>query len=70
MSEETPGFDEKPEVPADGTSDDAAEPKAAASSDKEEAAAPAGDSAAADVALLAQLDQARTALGERTADLQ
>ncbi|MFB0628022.1 nucleotide exchange factor GrpE [Streptomyces sp. AB3(2024)] len=70
MSEETPGFDEKPEVPADGTSDDAAEPKAAASSGKEEAAAPAGDSAAADVALLAQLDQARTALGERTADLQ
>ncbi|ATZ25871.1 nucleotide exchange factor GrpE [Streptomyces lavendulae] len=69
MSEETPGFDEKPEVPADGTSEDAAEPKAAAS-DKEEAAAPAGDSAAADVALLAQLDQARTALNERTADLQ
>ncbi|KOU19492.1 heat shock protein GrpE [Streptomyces sp. WM6372] len=70
MSEETPGFEEKPEVPADGTPDDAAEPKAAASS-KEEAAAPAGDSAAAqDVALLAQLDQARTALGERTADLQ
>ncbi|MFD6873539.1 MULTISPECIES: nucleotide exchange factor GrpE [unclassified Streptomyces] len=69
MSEETPGFDEKPEVPADGTPDDAAESKAAASSE-EEAAAPAGDSAAADVALLAQLDQARTALSERTADLQ
>lgn len=70
MSEETPGFDEKPEVPADGTPDDAAEPKAAASS-KEEAAAPAGDSAPSpDVALLAQLDQARTALGERTGDLQ
>ncbi|MDX2391890.1 MULTISPECIES: nucleotide exchange factor GrpE [unclassified Streptomyces] len=69
MSEETPGFDEKPEVPADGTPDDAAESKAAASSE-EEAAAPAGDPAAADVALLAQLDQARTALSERTADLQ
>ncbi|MFZ3499201.1 nucleotide exchange factor GrpE [Streptomyces sp. 5.8] len=71
MSEETPGFDEKPEVPADAApDDDAAESKAAASS-KEEAAAPAGDSAAApDVALLAQLDQARTALGERTGDLQ
>lgn len=78
MSEETPGFDEKPEVPADAAPDDAAEPKAAASS-KEEAAAPAGDSAAArdaqsaqdsGTALLAQLDQARTALGERTADLQ
>lgn len=73
MSEETPGFDEKPEVPADAAPDDA-EPKAAASS-KEEAAAPAGDSAAAaqgvqETALLAQLDQARTALGERTADLQ
>ncbi|CAM5521775.1 protein GrpE [Streptomyces avidinii] len=74
MSEETPGFDEKPEVPADAAADDAAEPKAAASSE-EEAAAPAGDSAAAQAAgqgtaLLAQLDQARTALGERTADLQ
>ncbi|MEU9158926.1 nucleotide exchange factor GrpE [Streptomyces sp. NPDC048424] len=65
MSEETPGFDEKPEVPVDGTPD---EPQAADSA-KEEAAAPAGD-AAQDVALLAQLDQARTALSERTADLQ
>ncbi|WP_404958287.1 nucleotide exchange factor GrpE [Streptomyces sp. 147326] len=65
MSEETPGFDEKPEVPVDGTPD---EPKAADSA-KEEAAAPAGD-AAQDAALLAQLDQARTALSERTADLQ
>ncbi|MEV7417835.1 nucleotide exchange factor GrpE [Streptomyces sp. NPDC089919] len=66
MSEETPGFEEKPDVPTGATSDDA-EPKAAASS-KEGAAAPAGD--ASDVALVAQLDQARTALGERTADLQ
>ncbi|MER6195798.1 nucleotide exchange factor GrpE [Streptomyces sp. NPDC001586] len=65
MSEETPGFDEKPEVPVDGTPD---EPQAA-DSPKEEEAAPAGD-AAQDVALLAQLDQARTALSERTADLQ
>ncbi|MER6313546.1 nucleotide exchange factor GrpE [Streptomyces sp. NPDC001581] len=65
MSEETPGFDEKPEVPVDGTPD---EPQAADSA-KEEEAAPAGD-AAQDVALLAQLDQARTALSERTADLQ
>ncbi|MFF3650279.1 nucleotide exchange factor GrpE [Streptomyces sp. NPDC002181] len=72
MSEETPGFEEKPEVPTGATADDAAEPKAAASSE-EEAAAPAGDSgakSAQDTALLAQLDQARTALGERTADLQ
>ncbi|MFD9406106.1 nucleotide exchange factor GrpE [Streptomyces sp. NPDC059989] len=65
MSEETPGFEEKPEVPVDGTPD---EPQAADSA-TEEAAAPAGD-AVQDVALLAQLDQARTALGERTADLQ
>lgn len=69
MSEETPGFDEKPDVP-DAAQDDA-EPKAADSA-TEEAAAPAGDaqSAGQDVALLAQLDQARTALSERTADLQ
>ncbi|MCX5377436.1 nucleotide exchange factor GrpE [Streptomyces sp. NBC_00091] len=67
MSEETPGFEEEPEVPTGASADDA-EPKAADSS-KEGEAAPAGD-AAADVALLAQLDQARTALNERTADLQ
>ncbi|MER5929918.1 nucleotide exchange factor GrpE [Streptomyces sp. NPDC002054] len=70
MSEETPGFEEKPEVPADGTPE---EPKAADSADTAEGAAPAGDSAAAagrETALLAQLDQARTALNERTADLQ
>ena len=65
MSEETPGFEEKPDVP---TGADDAEPKAADSS-KEGEAAPAGD-AAQETALLAQLDQARTALGERTADLQ
>ncbi|OEJ32657.1 nucleotide exchange factor GrpE [Streptomyces subrutilus] len=69
MSEETPGFEEKPEVPVDGTPD---EPEAADSAKEE--AAPAGDegtqAAGQDVALLAQLDQARTALGERTADLQ
>lgn len=71
MSEETPGFDEKPEVPVDGTPD---EPKAADSAQEEEAApAPAGDdvqAAGQETALLAQLDQARTALSERTADLQ
>ncbi|MEU3311219.1 nucleotide exchange factor GrpE [Streptomyces sp. NPDC048387] len=65
MSEETPGFEEKPDVP---TGADDAEPKAADSS-KEGEAAPAGD-AAQETALLAQLDQARTALSERTADLQ
>ncbi|GAA2602709.1 MULTISPECIES: nucleotide exchange factor GrpE [Streptomyces] len=67
MTEETPGFDEQqPDVPSGATSDDA-EPKAASSS--EEGAAPAGDTGQ-DVALVAQLDQARTALNERTADLQ
>ncbi|MEU1001333.1 MULTISPECIES: nucleotide exchange factor GrpE [Streptomyces] len=68
MTEETPGFDEQqPDVPSGATSEDA-EPKAASPS-AEEGAAPAGDTGQ-DVALVAQLDQARTALGERTADLQ
>ncbi|MEV7519342.1 nucleotide exchange factor GrpE [Streptomyces sp. NPDC091371] len=70
MSEETPGFEEKPEVPADGTPE---ESKAAGSAESaKDTEAPAGDASAAaqDVALLAQLDQARTALTERTTDLQ
>ncbi|WP_405898596.1 nucleotide exchange factor GrpE [Streptomyces sp. NBC_00727] len=67
MTEETPGFEEKPDVPSGATPDDA-EPKAATPS--EEAAAPAGDDANRVTALTAQLDQARTALGERTGDLQ
>lgn len=67
MTEETPGFDEQqPDVPSGATSDDA-EPQAAPSS--EEGAAPAGDTGQT-AALVAQLDQARSALGERTADLQ
>ena len=65
MTEETPGFEEKPDVPSGATSDDA-EPKAAASSG---GAAPAGD-AAQIAGLTAQLDQVRKALEERTADLQ
>ncbi|MBZ9645081.1 MULTISPECIES: nucleotide exchange factor GrpE [unclassified Streptomyces] len=64
MTEETPGFEEKPDVPSGATPDDA-EPQAAPA----EGAAPAGD-ASADAGLLAQLDQVRTALNERTADLQ
>ncbi|MEU5820949.1 nucleotide exchange factor GrpE [Streptomyces sp. NPDC047803] len=68
MTEETPGFEEKPDVPSGATPDDA-EPKAATPSE-EEAAAPAGDEANRVTALTAQLDQARTALGERTGDLQ
>lgn len=67
MTEETPGFDEKPDVPSGATSDDAAE--SAESSAKEGPAAPAGD-AAKIVGLTAQLDQVRMALNERTADLQ
>ncbi|MBO7936338.1 nucleotide exchange factor GrpE [Streptomyces antibioticus] len=68
MTEETPGFEEKPDVPSGATPEDA-EPKAAPSSASAEGAAPAGD-ANQTAALVAQLDQVRTALGERTADLQ
>ncbi|KOG90168.1 nucleotide exchange factor GrpE [Streptomyces varsoviensis] len=68
MTEETPGFEEKPDVPSDAaTPDDAAQ--GAGSADKADPAAPAGD-AQQDIALTAQLDQARTALNERTSDLQ
>ncbi|MFF8969037.1 nucleotide exchange factor GrpE [Streptomyces sp. NPDC014995] len=67
MTEETPGFEEKPDVPSGATPDDA-EPQAAPS--PEEGAAPAGDVNAQITGLTAQLDQTRTALGERTADLQ
>ncbi|MFF2653033.1 nucleotide exchange factor GrpE [Streptomyces sp. NPDC058045] len=68
MTEETSGFDEnEPADVSSGATPDDAEPTAAESS-KEGAAAPAGDSATA--GLTAQLDQVRTALGERTADLQ
>ncbi|MEU2250053.1 nucleotide exchange factor GrpE [Streptomyces sp. NPDC019224] len=67
MTEETPGFEEKPDVPSGATSDDA-ESKADAPSE-EEASAPAGD-ANETTALTAQLDQARSALDERTGDLQ
>ncbi|MCX4824638.1 nucleotide exchange factor GrpE [Streptomyces sp. NBC_01142] len=67
MTEETPGFEEKPDVPSGATSDDAAE--TAEPSEKEGPAAPAGD-AAKIAGLTAQLDQVRTALNERTADLQ
>ncbi|MEV0113539.1 nucleotide exchange factor GrpE [Streptomyces sp. NPDC050844] len=80
MTEETPGLGgesaEQPDVPSGATPDDAA-PKAAEPSIAEGPAAPAGDAAsktsAQDVGLTgltAQLDQVRTALNERTADLQ
>ncbi|MFP1625822.1 nucleotide exchange factor GrpE [Streptomyces sp. 5K101] len=70
MTEETPGFDkndENPAVPSGAAPEDAAE--SAESSEKEGPAAPAGD-AAKIAGLTAQLDQARSALGERTGDLQ
>lgn len=68
MTEETPGFEEKPDVPSGATPDDA-EPKAATSPNSE-GAAPAGDATAQIAGLTAQLDQSRKALEERTADLQ
>ncbi|MGW3656305.1 nucleotide exchange factor GrpE [Streptomyces sp. NPDC005151] len=67
MTEETPGFEEKPDVPSGATPDDA-DPKAAAPS-TEEGEAPAGD-VNQTAGLTAQLDQARSALTERTGDLQ
>ncbi|OAH09601.1 nucleotide exchange factor GrpE [Streptomyces jeddahensis] len=66
MTEETPGFDEQPDVPSGATAEDA-ESKAA--EPKEGAAAPAGD-ATQTAGLTAELDQVRTALAERTTDLQ
>lgn len=70
MTEETPGLgDETPDVPSGATPDDAA-PKAAEPSTEEGPAAPAGDANDQTVGLTAQLDQARSALAERTADLQ
>lgn len=85
MTEETPGFEQKPDVPADAEPDAAqsedAAAQAAGTAPADEAGAPAGP--AGDVAdsdqesagtqeasLLAQLDQARSALHERTQDVQ
>ncbi|MFF0184863.1 nucleotide exchange factor GrpE [Streptomyces sp. NPDC005244] len=68
MTEETPGFEEQPDVPSGATSDDA-DPQSATPS-VEGAAAPEGDDSAQLAGLTAQLDQARTGLTERTADLQ
>ncbi|MER6998559.1 nucleotide exchange factor GrpE [Streptomyces sp. NPDC000410] len=70
MTEETPGFEEKSDVPSGATPEDAAQ---AASPSTEEGAAPAGDAAKTEdptAGLTAQLDQLRTALNERTTDLQ
>ncbi|GAA2462057.1 nucleotide exchange factor GrpE [Streptomyces lavendulocolor] len=72
MTEETPGFEEKPDVPSGAAPDDAADAAGTSSANpaEEGPAAPAGDATATVTGLTAQLDQARTALGERTADLQ
>ncbi|MGH3310792.1 MAG: nucleotide exchange factor GrpE [Streptomyces sp.] len=86
MTEETPGFDQKSDVPAEAAQpDDAAAQAAGPSTDEAEGpAAPAGDVTEKDqadqgdqagqldkeAALTAQLDQTRTALHERTQDLQ
>ncbi|GAA0384449.1 nucleotide exchange factor GrpE [Streptomyces luteireticuli] len=65
MTEETPGFDDKPEgTPSGKPADD----KGAAPAE-EAGAAPAGEELV-EVGLQAQLDQAQAALNERTADLQ
>lgn len=71
MTEETPGFGdgaEQPDVPSAGATPDE-KAQADGPSTEEGPAAPAGD-ASQTAGLTAQLDQARTALGERTADLQ
>ena len=89
MTEETPGFDQKPDVPADAVQPDDAAAQAAGSSPADEAGGPAdlaGDmteneqeglpgqdplqGVPHEAALTAQLDQTRTALHERTQDLQ
>ncbi|MGW1072269.1 nucleotide exchange factor GrpE [Streptomyces sp. NPDC002537] len=66
MTEETPGFDEKPDVPSDATPEDAAQ---GAGSADQAGPAPAGEELV-EVGLQAQLDQSQAALNERTADLQ
>jgi molecular chaperone GrpE len=78
VTEETQGFDnnQEPDVPsadaAESVTNDAAQ--GAGPADPAGPGAPAGDASstagATATALQAQLDQARTALGERTADLQ
>jgi molecular chaperone GrpE len=90
VTEETPGFDQKPDVPADAVQPDDAAAQAAGSVPADEAGGPAdlaGDvteneqegspgqdglqsQSPQEAALTAQLDQTRTALHERTQDLQ
>ncbi|MCK1794754.1 nucleotide exchange factor GrpE [Streptomyces sp. XM4193] len=84
MTEETPGFDkDEPEVPADAAqadeaagSADKAGPAAPAGDSQEKAGGTGGSGSAPEgdelqqAGLTAQLDQTRTALNERTQDLQ
>jgi molecular chaperone GrpE len=85
VTEETPGFEQNPDVPADAVQPDDAAAQAAGSAADEagEPAEPAGDVNENEqaeqggpevqgqvTALTAQLDQTRTALHERTQDLQ
>jgi molecular chaperone GrpE len=72
VTEEPKGFEE-PDVPSEGTEEpeSAKGSGAAGSAGKAGPAAPGGDATAQELtAVKAQLDQARTALNERTADLQ
>ncbi|MGW2767059.1 nucleotide exchange factor GrpE [Streptomyces sp. NPDC001275] len=71
MTEETPGFEEhQPQPPPQSDAASSTTPEdAAPAAAQDKGAAPAGD-ADQSAALTAQLDQVRTALGERTADLQ
>ncbi|MFG2194951.1 nucleotide exchange factor GrpE [Streptomyces sp. NPDC048639] len=85
MTEETPGFDEQPDVPPsstpfgeEGPPSSAQGPGPQAPDEAKKAGGPAGSAGPAGpsgddlqtVGLQAQLDQVRTALNERTADLQ
>jgi molecular chaperone GrpE len=79
VTEGTPGFEhnQEPELPADATQPEQAAAQPAGPASPEGATgpqAPAGDSQelrdVQETALTAQLDQTRTALNERTADLQ
>ncbi|MEW2546996.1 nucleotide exchange factor GrpE [Streptomyces sp. NPDC047002] len=69
MTEETPGFEEEPDVPSGADPEDAPKGAGPGSAAESGPAAQAGD-VHEKTALTAQLDQVRTALGERTADLQ
>ncbi|MFP8886446.1 MULTISPECIES: nucleotide exchange factor GrpE [Streptomyces] len=75
MTEETPGFEQEPDVPAEPGKPgeqpgDAAQAPGAAEEAGPEAASGASGDAERVAALTAQLDQTRTALNERTQDLQ